>query len=59
MKMFQPEFRKQGLKFEYCIDESYKEHGVSWVMADLARVAQILVNLVSAPFLPISLPFNL
>lgn len=50
MKMFQPEFRKQGIKFKYIIDQSYEETAVAWVMADLARVGQILVNLVSLSY---------
>lgn len=44
--MFQPEFRKQSIEFDYSIDQSYGDHVVSWVMADLARVGQILINLV-------------
>ena len=47
LKMFQPELRKQGLQFEYCLDNSYVDYDVSWVMADLARIGQVLVNLVS------------
>lgn len=48
LKMFQPELRKQNITFGYCIDESYKEIAVEWVLADLARIGQILVNLVSS-----------
>ena len=47
LKMFQPEMRKQGIKFDYCIDTSYYDVAVNWVMADLARIGQVLVNLVS------------
>lgn len=47
LKMFQPEFRKQSIKFEYQIDKSYEESAISWVMADLARIGQVLINLVS------------
>lgn len=47
LKMFQPEFRKQGLEFEYRIDHSYVDFGISWVVADLARIGQVLINLVS------------
>jgi signal transduction histidine kinase/CheY-like chemotaxis protein len=47
LKMFQPEFRKQSMKFGYRVDRSYTEHGIQWVMADLARINQVLVNLVS------------
>ena len=47
MKMFQPEFRKQGIEFGYEIDKSYKDYQIDWVMADLARIGQVLINLVS------------
>ncbi|KAI0474893.1 two component histidine kinase 1 [Xylariaceae sp. FL0804] len=47
LKMFQPEFRKQEIKFDYRIDTSYEKQGVSYVMADFPRIGQIVVNLVS------------
>ncbi|KXL48041.1 hypothetical protein M433DRAFT_105869 [Acidomyces richmondensis BFW] len=47
LKMFQPEFRKQGIEFGYTIDSSYKKFNIEWVMADLSRISQILINLVS------------
>lgn len=47
LKMFQPEMRKQGIQFEYCVDQCYHDIAIEWVMADLARVGQVLVNLVS------------
>lgn len=47
LKMFQPEFRKQHLELEYIIDRSYEEMSVDWVKADLVRISQILVNLVT------------
>ncbi|TKA76023.1 hypothetical protein B0A55_05106 [Friedmanniomyces simplex] len=47
LKMFQPEFRKQRLKFEFKIDTSYAEFGIDWVMADMARIGQVVVNLIS------------
>lgn len=40
LKMFQPEFRKQSIDFSYCIDTSYVENGVDFVMADMARIGQ-------------------
>ncbi|KAK4540592.1 hypothetical protein LTR36_009122 [Oleoguttula mirabilis] len=46
-KMFQPEFRKQRIEFEYRIDRSYPDYDISWVMADVARIGQVLINLVS------------
>ena len=48
LKMFQPEFRKQKLAFGFSIDTSYEEFKIDWVMADMARVGQVLVNLISS-----------
>lgn len=47
LKMFQPEFRKQEMEFGFQIDTSYQEFKIDWVMADMARIAQVLVNLIS------------
>ncbi|KAI0126332.1 histidine kinase [Xylariales sp. AK1849] len=47
LKMFRPEFRKKSMQFSYHIDRSYAELDVTWVMADLARMGQVLVNLVT------------
>lgn len=47
LKMFQPEFRKQNIKFKYKVDFSYDEFRVDWVKADLVRISQILVNLIT------------
>ncbi|KAI0017511.1 two component histidine kinase 1 [Xylariomycetidae sp. FL0641] len=47
LKMFQPEFRKQGIEFEFQVDTSYISAHVSWVMADLPRIGQVLINLVT------------
>ena len=47
LKMFQPEFRRQAMEFSYCVDTSYMDHNIDFVMADMARVGQIVVNLVS------------
>lgn len=47
LKMFQHEFRKQRLDFDFEVDNSYAETNVSWVMADLARVSQVLINLIT------------
>ena len=59
LRMFNPEFRKQGIDFHYDVDETYKKYAVEWVMADLSRIGQVLINLVSQrfgsnPFTPIS-----
>ncbi|KAF9887538.1 hypothetical protein FE257_010116 [Aspergillus nanangensis] len=47
LTMFRPELRKQNIQFEYKLDHSYEEGGVDWVMADLDRMAQVLINLVA------------
>lgn len=47
LKMFGPEFKKSEINFQYCIDQSYIDRDVGWVMADMARISQIVVNLVS------------
>ncbi|KAK5749214.1 hypothetical protein LTS12_020725 [Elasticomyces elasticus] len=47
LKMFHPEFRKQQLAFNFKVDISYVEFNIDWVMADMARIGQVLVNLIS------------
>jgi signal transduction histidine kinase/CheY-like chemotaxis protein len=47
LTMFRPELRKENIEFEYMLDHSYEEQGVDWVMADLDRMSQVLINLVS------------
>lgn len=47
LKMFQPEFRKQRMEFGNRIDRSYTDYSISWVMADVSRIGQVLINLVS------------
>ena len=40
------EFRKQNMELAYRLDESYEDFDIAWVQADLARISQVLVNLV-------------
>ncbi|KIW04008.1 uncharacterized protein PV09_04834 [Verruconis gallopava] len=47
LKMFQPEIKKQHMELDYIIDTSYEEVGIDWVMADLIRISQVLVNLIT------------
>jgi signal transduction histidine kinase len=47
LKLFQPVIRKQNMKFEYKVDYSYDDFHVDWVKADLVRISQVLVNLVT------------
>ena len=46
-KIFQPEFRKHNIGFECKVDQPYHDLGVDWSMADLARIGQVLINLIS------------
>ena len=46
-KIFQPEFRKHNIEFECRVDEPYHDLGVDWSMADLSRIGQVLINLIS------------
>lgn len=46
-KMFTPEFRKQGIRFEFKVDDSYRECQVDWVLADMPRIGQVLINLIT------------
>ncbi len=47
MKIFQPEFRKQKVEYRNIVDPTYEECDVQQVMADEARIGQVVVNLVS------------
>jgi signal transduction histidine kinase/CheY-like chemotaxis protein len=47
LKMFQPEMRKRSINFEFKVDYSYEDFHVGWVNADIVRMAQVLVNLVT------------
>ncbi|KAA8642513.1 hypothetical protein EYZ11_011583 [Aspergillus tanneri] len=47
LTMFRPELRKHGIQFEYILDQSYADCAVDWVVADMDRMGQVLINLVS------------
>jgi signal transduction histidine kinase/CheY-like chemotaxis protein len=47
LAIFRPELRKQKIEFEYKVDVSYADCGIDWVMADLDRMAQVLINILS------------
>jgi two-component sensor histidine kinase len=47
LKIFQPELRKKNIDFSYNIMPEYDECNVNWVMADLVRVSQVMVNLMT------------
>lgn len=46
-KMFQPEFRKHSIDFDCRVDQGYHDLNVDWTMADLSRIGQVLINLIS------------
>lgn len=47
LKVFQAELKTNHIGFEYALDVTFSEHGVDWVVADLARIKQVLVNLMT------------
>lgn len=47
LKVFQAELKNNRIGFEYALDVSFGEHAVDWVVADLARIKQVLVNLMT------------
>ncbi|KKY37852.1 putative two component histidine kinase 1 [Diaporthe ampelina] len=47
LKVFQAELKTNRIGFEYALDVSFGEVGVDWVVADLARIKQVLVNLMT------------
>ncbi|RDW92730.1 Histidine kinase G2 [Aspergillus mulundensis] len=47
LTMFKPELRKQEIEFHYQLDKSYADQELDWVMADLDKMGQVLINLVS------------
>ncbi|KAL4950930.1 hypothetical protein BDW69DRAFT_171084 [Aspergillus filifer] len=47
LTMFKPELRKQRIDFHYQLDESYADCRLDWVLADLDKMGQVLINLVS------------
>ncbi|KAF1362131.1 two component histidine kinase 1 [Lizonia empirigonia] len=47
LKVFQSEFKAKSIKFHYAMDVSYDEQQVDHVIADLNRMKQVLVNLIT------------
>ena len=47
LKIFQPELRKQKVEFGYTVKPEYDNCNVDWVMADLVRISQVIVNLMT------------
>jgi len=47
LKLFQPELRAKSITFSYAMDVSFDELKVGYVLADLKRIKQVLVNLMT------------
>jgi len=47
LKLFQPELRATSITFSYAMDVSFDELKVGYVLADLKRIKQVLVNLMT------------
>ncbi|KAI3396509.1 hypothetical protein diail_12129 [Diaporthe ilicicola] len=47
LKVFQAELKTNHIGFEFALDVSFAEHEIDWVVADLARIKQVLVNLMT------------
>ncbi|KAF2026636.1 putative histidine kinase HHK12p [Setomelanomma holmii] len=47
LKVFQSEFKAKNIKFHYAMDVSYDDNKIEHVVADLNRMKQVLVNLIT------------
>jgi len=47
LKLFQPELRAKKITFSYAMDVSYNDCKVEYVLADMKRIKQVLVNLMT------------
>ncbi|KAF2738583.1 two component histidine kinase 1 [Polyplosphaeria fusca] len=47
LKVFHSEFKAKNIEFHYAMDVSYDDLAVDYVMADLNRMKQVLVNLIT------------
>ncbi|KAF2257780.1 putative histidine kinase HHK12p [Lojkania enalia] len=47
LKVFHSEFKAKNIKFHYAMDVSYEDLGIDLVIADLNRMKQVLVNLIT------------
>lgn len=47
LKVFQAELKNNRIGFEFALDVTFGENGVDWVVADLSRIKQVLVNLMT------------
>ncbi|KAH9872854.1 hypothetical protein J1614_005248 [Plenodomus biglobosus] len=47
LRVFHSEFKAKNIKFHYAMDISYDEQNIEYVVADLNRMKQVLVNLIT------------
>ncbi|KAI8940730.1 hypothetical protein NX059_001995 [Plenodomus lindquistii] len=47
LRVFHSEFKAKNIKFHYAMDVSYEDQNVDFVIADLNRMKQVLVNLIT------------
>ncbi|KAF2490623.1 hypothetical protein BU16DRAFT_566632 [Lophium mytilinum] len=47
LKVFSSEFKAKKIEFEYAMDVSYQNQEIDYVVADINRIKQVLVNLVT------------
>ncbi|KAH6866645.1 two component histidine kinase 1 [Alternaria rosae] len=47
LRVFHSEFKAKNIKFHYAMDVSYEEQKIDHVVADLNRMKQVLVNLIT------------
>ncbi|KAL5119046.1 hypothetical protein ACEQ8H_002970 [Pleosporales sp. CAS-2024a] len=47
LKVFQSEFKAKNIKFHYSMDVSFDDENIEHVVADLNRMKQVLVNLIT------------
>jgi signal transduction histidine kinase len=47
LKIFQPELRKRKIEFSYHVETQYEDCQIDYVMADLVRISQVIVNLMT------------
>lgn len=47
LRIFQSELREKVIELKFAIDPSFTEIGLNWVLADMVRINQVLVNLMT------------
>jgi signal transduction histidine kinase len=47
MKMFQGEFAAKDIKSRLIVEEDFEDLGISWVLLDPSRLAQIVINMLT------------